>query len=107
MFEQLLSDWRFLAAIAGLLVIVGEARYKLRRHEVAINNMATSETTQTRNNATMVAELKGMSEDVRELKGSMSRFSEKYDIGTARVWTSLEDAKERLAKLEGKMTNKT
>ena len=55
----------------------------------------------------MVAELKGMSEDVRELKGSMSRFSEKYDIGTARVWTSLEDAKERLAKLEGKMTNKT
>jgi hypothetical protein len=33
MLEQLLIDWRFLVLLAGILLAIGEGRYKLSRHE--------------------------------------------------------------------------
>jgi len=55
------------------------------------------------NQATMIAEIKSILEDVIELKKSSARFSEKYDLGTVRIWDQVDDTKERLAKIEGKM----
>ena len=108
MLEQLLSDWRFLSATAALLLVIGESRYKLRRVDRLLDEKTLAAA--SRDNATMVAELKSLSVDVSELKIAMARFSEKYDVGTARLWSSFEaatiDCKERLAKLEGKMNSR-
>ena len=108
MLSDLLQDWRFILAVSSLLLVIGEGRYKLRRHEKLLDESTLA--TASRDNATMVAELKSLSVDVNELKTAMARFSEKYDVGTARLWSSLEaatiDCKERLAKLEGKMNSR-
>jgi hypothetical protein len=104
MLEQLLTDWRFLMLLAGILLAIGEGRYKLSRHEKLLD--ADKLATANRDNATMIAEIKALTDDVRELKSAMTSFGTKYDTGTARLWTSLEDTKERLAKLEGKMNSR-
>lgn len=103
--EQLLTDWRFLALIIGIVLAIGEGRYKLSRHEKLLD--ADKLASANRDNATMIAEIKAITDDVRELKSAMTSFSTKYDLGTARLWTSLEDCKERIAKLEGKMNSRS
>ena len=95
--DNLLTDWRFLILLAGILLAIGEGRYKLSRHEKLLD--ADKLATANRDNATMIAEIKALVDDVRELKLTMTSFDTKIE----RLWTSLEDGKERLAKLEGKM----
>ena len=102
--EELLTDWRFLSLMAGMLLVIGEGRYKLGRHEKLLD--ADKLWAASRDNATMVAEIKSLTDDVHELKSALTSFGTKYDTGTARLWTSLEDSKERLAKLEGKMNSR-
>jgi hypothetical protein len=102
--DELLTDWRFLTMMIGLALAIGEARYKLVRHEKALDPEKISQW--NRDNATMIAEIKALVDDVHELKSAIASFNTKYDTGTARLWTSLEDSKERLAKLEGKMNSR-
>ena len=113
MLEELLTDWRFIVALGALLIAVGEARYKISRHEKILDPEKIANF--NRHNATLIAEVKALSddlleiksEDIRDIKKDIARFNEKHDEGTARLWTSLENSKERLAKLEGKMNHKT
>ena len=51
----------------------------------------------------MAASIAEMGRDISEIRSSLDRLSEKYDSGTARLWGSLEESKERVAKLEGRM----
>ena len=104
MLEQLLTDWRFLSLVAGMLLIIGESRYKLRRHEKLLDIDKLSEA--SRSTATMVAEIKSLTDDMRELKLALADLGTKYETSIERLWTSLEDGKERLAKLEGKMNSR-
>ena len=95
--EELLTDWRFLALIGGIILAVGEARVRIHRHESILSTEKQAEY------YTMIAELREASEDINELRTNLSLLSEKYDRGTARLWSSLEESKERVAKLEGRM----
>jgi hypothetical protein len=99
----LLTDWRFLLLVATLLLVIGEGRYKLRRHEKLLDEKTLANA--SRDTATMAAELKSLIEDQRETKTAMARLSEKHDLNTSRLWTSLEDSKERLSRLEGKLNS--
>jgi len=103
-FSDLLTDWRFLVLLGGILLAIGEGRYKLSRHEKLLDTDKLAAA--NRDNATMIAEIKALVDDVHELKSAMTNFNTKYDTGMARLWTSLEDSKERLAKLEGKMNSR-
>ena len=97
--EELISDWRFIVFCCGMLLAVGEARYKLVRHERILDKSGQSNIER----ATMKAEISEMGRDISEIRSSLDRLNEKYDAGTARLWTDLEASKERVAKLEGRM----
>lgn len=97
--EELVGDWRFIVFVCVLLLAVGEARYKLSRHERILDKSGQSSIER----ATMAASIAEMGRDISEIRSSLDRLSEKYDSGTARLWGSLEESKERVAKLEGRM----
>ena len=99
--ENLLTEWRFLAMIIGLALAIGEARYKLARHEKLLD--PEKRTQSARDNATMLADLKSQGTDMKTVKEALDRLSVKHDKNTERLWTSLEESKEKIAKLEGRM----
>ena len=103
MLSDLLQDWRLIVAVSALLLVIGEGRYKLRRHERLLDEKTLA--TASRDTATMVAELKSLAQDQKDLTTAMTRLSEKHDSSAARLWTSLEDSKERLSRIEGKMNS--
>ena len=98
---EIFSDWRLLAFFGAILLAIGEARYQIRSISANLSPKIMREN--AANQATMIAEIKSILEDVIELKKSSARFSEKYDLGTVRIWDQVDDTKERLAKIEGKM----
>jgi len=102
---EIFSDWRFAAFCGAILLAIGEARYQIRSISANLSPKIMREN--AADQATMIAEIKSILEDVQDLKKSSARFSEKYDQGTARIWDQLEalstNTKERLAKIEGKM----
>jgi hypothetical protein len=103
MLETLLQDWRFLLVVAGMAAAIGEGRFKLSRCLAATDSLLADKLAA----ATIAADIKNMAEDLRELKAGVQAFSLKYDTGTARLWSQLEelsiDTKERLAKIEGQI----
>ena len=98
---EIFNDWRLLAFCGAILLAIGEARYQIRSISANLSPKIMREN--AANQATMIAEIKSILEDVIELKKSSARFSEKYDLGTVRIWDQVDDTKERLAKIEGKM----
>ena len=75
--DDLLTDWRFLVLLAGILLAIGEGRYKLSRHEKLLDTDKLASA--NRANATMIAEIKALIDDIRELKSALTTFNTKYD----------------------------
>ena len=101
--DELFSDWRFLVLVAGFVAAVAEARLRIARHAGILSD--DKQAAWSADRATMVATLSELGRDISEMRSdkALDRLNEKYDAGTVRLWTDLEAAKERIAKLEGRM----
>ena len=99
MLSELLSDWRFLGAAAAALALLGEARYKLARHERLLDKTGQSGIER----ATMQASIAEMGRDISEIRSALDRLTERQTSSVERLWSSREESKERVAKMEGRM----
>ena len=79
MFEELFTDWRFLLAAAAIVLAIGEARYKIRRHDALLNEDKIAEW--NRQQATLLADVKNTSEDMHEMK---------KDLETIESWSNFD-----------------
>jgi peptidoglycan hydrolase CwlO-like protein len=99
MFEELFTDWRFLLAAAAIVLAIGEARYKIRRHDALLNEDKIAEW--NRQQATLLADVKNTSEDMHEMKKDFKKFLEQYREAQERIWSSHEDLKVDVARIQG------
>lgn len=99
MFEELLKDWRFLVAIGSVLIIIGEARYKIRRHDKLLDEDKIAEW--NRQQATLLADVKNTANDMAEMNRDFKKFLEQYREGQERIWSSHEELKVTVARIEG------
>jgi hypothetical protein len=99
--DDLLTDWRFLAMAVGIVAAVAEARLRISRHESILS--ADKQAAWNADRATMAATVSEMGRDISEIRTTLDRLSVKHDNSIERLWSSLEETKERAAKLEGRM----
>ena len=103
--EELLTDWRFLVVLAGLIAAVAEARVRISRHEHILS--ADKQAAWNADRATMIATVSEMGRDISEIRGEVQRLTVKQESSVERIWSAIEKNTERVAKLEGRMNSRS
>ena len=87
--------------LAGLILAVGEARVRISRHENILS--ADKQAAWNADRATMAATVSEIGRDISEIRSEVQRLAVKQESSIERIWSSLEESKERVAKLEGRL----
>ena len=103
--DELLTDWRFLAMIVGLIAAVAEARLRIARHANILSD--DKQAAWNADRATMAATISEIGRDISEIRSEVQRLTVKHESSVERIWSNLEKNTERIAKLEGGMNGGT